>query len=166
MSASTYEFPEMQPQQRLQELILYIADRLQGDPAFGKVKLAKILYFIDFTSYRLYKKPVTGAAYIRLPHGPVPQPYFDILDEMQANGYIAIREEAVFDYNQQRIMAIRRADVKLFSGRDIQLVEDVIRHLRGKTPSNSVNYRMELPGDSPILTKKSPMRPACYLMSR
>ncbi len=37
----TFEFPDIDPERRLWELILYVAEKSEGDPTFGKVKLAK-----------------------------------------------------------------------------------------------------------------------------
>jgi hypothetical protein len=134
------DFAEMQPQTRLRELILHIADSCLGDSTFGKVKLAKILYFADFTSFRLYGKPVTGATYIKLPRGPVPQDFFEQLETMETNGDIFLRIEPYYTYEQHRIIPKRVADLTLFSGRDIGLVDKIINDIKGK----SAQYVSEL----------------------
>jgi uncharacterized phage-associated protein len=129
----TLEFPDMNPAERLQELIIYIAERMAGDETFGRVKLAKLLYFADFSSFRMYKRPITGSAYVHWNQGPVPQGFLDILEEMETNGHIITRSEAYFQYEQKRPVARRKADLTRFSGRDIQLVEELIRRYWGKT---------------------------------
>ena len=48
---------------KLRELVLYIAVLSEGDPAFGKVKLNKLLFFADFTAYLSFGKPITGHEY-------------------------------------------------------------------------------------------------------
>lgn len=131
----TLEFPEMQPQQRLQELILYIAERLQGDELFGRVKLAKILYVADHESYLQYGKPITGAAYIKMQHGPVPEDFHAILEELESNRQIVTRETIYFGHLQKRIIPMREANLTIFSGRDIQMVEKILRQIEGKTAS-------------------------------
>lgn len=123
----TLDFPEMNPAERIQELVLYIADRSQGDNTFGRTKLAKILYFADFASYRKYKQPITGSAYVRWQYGPVPEHFLDILDEMESSRQIVTIEADYFEHEQKRVTPIRKADVSMFSGRDIQIIEDVIR---------------------------------------
>jgi hypothetical protein len=40
----TYKFDEYNSDERLQELILYIAEKCEEDPTFGATKLNKILY--------------------------------------------------------------------------------------------------------------------------
>ncbi len=130
-----YEFPELQPHNKLWELILHISQSSEGDPTFGKVKLAKILYYADFTSYRDYGQPITGSAYSRLPLGPVPKHFFDLLDEMTASREIYIRKEKVFPtatYEYERVMATREANLVSFTGRDITLVNELIERFWNK----------------------------------
>lgn len=132
----TYEFPQLEPHTRLWQLILHIAQCSEGDPTFGKVKLAKILYYADFTSYRDYGQPVTGASYKKLQFGPVPKDFLDILDEMKNSGEIYIRKEKAFptatrDYD--RVLAIHEANLVQFSGRDIALVDRLIRQFWNKS---------------------------------
>jgi hypothetical protein len=140
MHHTTYKFPDMHPNQRLQELIVHIADSCLGDSTFGKVKLAKTLYFADFTSFRLYGKPVTGVTYIKLPRGPVPEDFSAQLETMEANGDIFLRVEPYYTYEQHRVIPKREADLTLFSGRDIGLVDKIIHDIAGK----SAQYVSEL----------------------
>ena len=68
----TYEFPEMRPDERLRELILYIALKCESDARFNATRLNKILFYADFVSFANTGKPVTGAAYKAIDRGPVP----------------------------------------------------------------------------------------------
>lgn len=132
----TYEFPQLNAHSRIWQLILHVARYSEGDPTFGKVKLAKILYFADFVSYRDYGAPITGARYIKRQLGPVPNDFFDILDEMQGSGEIFIRDEKAFPgstYDYQRVLARRTADLVEFSGRDITVVNDIIKDFWNKS---------------------------------
>lgn len=133
----TFEFPEKDPKLRLRELILYIAERFQDAKYFGKVKLAKILYFSDMASYSMYGEPITGSAYLRWRLGPVPKGLDNILSEMEQGKLIAIQERRIVDYSQKRVIPLRPADVSIFSGRDIQILEDTIRELEGLTASDT-----------------------------
>ena len=104
----TYEFPEMSPTKRLKELILYIADKLKDDPNFGRTKLAKIIYFADMESFRMHRRPVTGTAFIRMTHGPLPKNFLNTLDELKEEGRIVEIEREYFDYTQKRIVVAFR----------------------------------------------------------
>ena len=53
-----------------------------------KTKLAKLVYLADFTWYYENSKPMSGLPYIKLPHGPVAQAYFQVLDDLEEDGAI------------------------------------------------------------------------------
>lgn len=141
-----FEFPDMRPHERLWELVIYIAKISEGDKKFGKVKLAKILYFADFESYKRYGKPITGSRYIRWDLGPVPDDYNGLLDEMIARRDIAIRMEQHphSEHTWMRVMALREANLAHFSGTDIALVRDIIEWLKGKSAKtiSQLSHRM------------------------
>ena len=56
-------------------------------------KLNKLLYYLDFISFRDHKKPLTGDVYIHQGYGPVPSRVDDILSQLKTSG--AIDTEAV-----------------------------------------------------------------------
>jgi hypothetical protein len=121
---------------KLEEIILYVADRLEHDLNFGRTKLAKVLYHADFLSYRLYQEPITGWDYVKWQFGPVPNDYLAILNSMEEERRIATKETSVINHVQKRIIALHPANLKLITGRDLQLIERVIGELEGKTAGN------------------------------
>src|SRR5260370_21134206 len=82
----TFEFPDMHPDIRLRELILYVASKCSSDPEFNATRLNKILFYSDFVSYARTGKPITGAAYQALPHGPAPKRLKPISHRLIAEG--------------------------------------------------------------------------------
>ncbi|MGI9107709.1 MAG: Panacea domain-containing protein [Pyrinomonadaceae bacterium] len=116
----------LQSDDRLREVILYIAARCESHENFGAVKLNKILFFADYISYLSYGEPITGAQYQKLPNGPAPVYLVPIRKQMEAVGDIAIRQEAFFFKTQHRIIALRAPKLDMFKARDIALLEDVI----------------------------------------
>ena len=60
-------------QDRFVELMAFIARGSIADPTFGAVKLNKILYYADFSAYRMFGQPLTGATYFKLQEGPAPR---------------------------------------------------------------------------------------------
>ena len=124
---ATYKFFETaESDRRLGELILYIASRSMADPKYGKTKLNKILYFADTLAYLRFGKPISGAEYMRLPHGPAPKRMLPVLEVLERNGSLAIQETAYFGQKQERPLALRDADLDLFSGNEISIVDRVI----------------------------------------
>lgn len=54
----------------------------------GKTKLNKLLYYLDFISFRDNKAPVTGDIYIHQEYGPVPAHIDEILTDLKTEGAI------------------------------------------------------------------------------
>lgn len=54
----------------------------------GKTKLNKLLYYLDFISFRDHKKTVTGDVYIHQEYGPVPATVEEILTSLKTQGVI------------------------------------------------------------------------------
>ncbi len=56
----------------------------------GKTKLNKLLYYLDFISFRDRKKSVTGDIYISKTYGPVPKEIDEMLAQMKSEKKIDI----------------------------------------------------------------------------
>lgn len=130
----TMSFPDIDGEARLRELILYVASRCQNDPKFGAIKLNKILWWADFAAYGQRGRPITGVEYMRLPQGPVPRRLVPVREAMQADGDLGVAVVQTYGgYEQKRPVALRRANLDLFSAGDIAIVDHVIDALRHKT---------------------------------
>lgn len=58
-------------QARLENLVLYFAERSGEDVGYGKIKLNKLLFRSDFEAYRLLGTSITGEEYKHQELGPV-----------------------------------------------------------------------------------------------
>ncbi len=123
--------------EKLKDLILFIAQRSEGDKKFGATKLNKILFFADFYAYLFFGKPITGQEYHALEHGPAPRRVMPARDELRKSGAIAIRKQNVFGKEQERIFALADPDLDAFSAPEIQLVEAVIEQLKDMNARDS-----------------------------
>lgn len=56
-----------------------------------KTKLLKLLYFLDFDFYQRNGWSITGARYVALPRGPVPDGYEQLLKTLEEQGVIQSR---------------------------------------------------------------------------
>jgi hypothetical protein len=119
---------------KYQNAILYLCKQ-QGGALYGKKKLAKLLYYLDFDRYE-YKestKSITGDTYKHLPLGPVPDHYMIIVSELEragtlkrqilegSNGYIPTE---VFEYTKD-------PDLDVFDEDDLYILERVSRNYGG-----------------------------------
>jgi hypothetical protein len=120
---------------KFRELVLYVCERAADDPLFGKTKLLKVLFLSDFLHYARHAKPITGARYMHLPHGPVPRKYDRILLRMAKDGDLREEPSVIGGMIQERQRALRPANTTIFSGDEIALVDEVITRLRRWTAS-------------------------------
>lgn len=119
---------------RLRELILYVARKCQADPKFGATKLNKILWWSDFLAYAQTGDPITGVEYMRIENGPVPRRLVPIREELLSARDAVIEEvDRVGGYTQKRLVAMRKPDLSLFTPEQIALVDSVIDQLWKRT---------------------------------
>ncbi len=117
---------------KLEELILFIASRSEDDPRFGSTKLNKLLFFADFSAYVRLGTSITGHTYMRLPNGPAPRAMLPTIKRMVVAKLLAIKERAHYGRTQRVPIALRDAEVRLFSAEEIAIVTEVLDGLRRK----------------------------------
>ena len=84
---------------RLREMILFVIARMEPPP--GKTKLAKVLWEADVLSMRLRGRSLSGReAYVRLPHGPVPDGLEDCLEDLVREGMVHRHRRRVLDHEE------------------------------------------------------------------
>ncbi len=117
-------------EEKLAELILYISQKCATDQKFGATKLNKILYLSDFLSFGNWGEPITGVEYQHLRLGPAPRRLIPVRDSLQSAGKLAVQSLPLRSGKQQtRTVNLTDPNLKLFSGREIALVDSVIEDL-------------------------------------
>jgi hypothetical protein len=117
-------------EEKLAELILYISQKCATDRKFGAIKLNKILYLSDFLSFGNWGEPITGVEYQHLRKGPAPRRLIPVRDALQKDGKLVVQSVSLKSGNiQKRTVNLTEPDLKLFSGREIALVDSVIEGL-------------------------------------
>lgn len=72
------------PLPKLKAILLYFCEHT--DPQFlGKVKLMKLLYYLDFLHVKRFGVPITYDRYVNLEHGPIPSIIKNIVDELSCD---------------------------------------------------------------------------------
>jgi hypothetical protein len=158
-------------QDRLKQMILYIARRCENTPRFGGIKLNKILWKSDFDSYATRGIPVTGRAYQRLKLGPAPKEMVPVRRELLQQGAIRIeRVDFGDDIVEQRPVALAEPNMSYFTDDDIKFVEaaiDYYWHKTGEETSDDSHGaawltradQEPMPYESAILSDRRPKRP-------
>jgi hypothetical protein len=124
-------------QDRFDALVLYIAHRTQADPRFGRVKLARVLYYADLDAYREAGESITGGTYIRLPFGPFPQELEDAEQRLTRTGQVNLVYE-VGEGEEKKIIpspGVRSPDLQGFGYADwqIMVVDNYIKMIAAMT---------------------------------
>ncbi len=118
---------------KLRELVLYICAASEGDEAFGSIKLNKLLFYSDFLFYIRHGTAITGQEYQKLPQGPAPRLMLPLLKEMQSKSQIAMAERNYYGLSQKKPLALREANLNLFTVQEIDTVNQVLRNFKGHT---------------------------------
>ncbi|MGO9056234.1 MAG: Panacea domain-containing protein [Candidatus Binataceae bacterium] len=114
---------------KLRELILYLSVLSEGDEFFGATKLNKLLFYVDFLSFRATGKAITEQEYQALPQGPAPRRLLPAMDSLKDSGSLIVRHEPVYNYVQKRPIALRQANLDAFSPAQIDLINKVVKSL-------------------------------------
>lgn len=127
---------------KLKNLILYILARCGGKPNVGETVLYKLLYFIDFDSFELFEKSVSGLKYVKLQFGPVPVilEYSSVLDKMEENNEIKIIKQEYHGFPQKKYIALADCDQSVFDADEIVLINKVISRLSDMTATKIEAY--------------------------
>ncbi|MEA2088922.1 MAG: Panacea domain-containing protein [Patescibacteria group bacterium] len=106
-------------------VILFFANKIQNG-TLGKLKMMKLLYFLDFDFFEKYGKSVTGDKYLRWENGPVPKMAEKIMKQMSGDDIKILRRKVGIGYNdQQHIEALKNFDLKLFSKEELMMMDEI-----------------------------------------
>lgn len=128
MKELTFNFPDMDSDARLREIVLYVSAACRTAPRFGAVKLNKIIMAADFTSFVRTGRPITGSEYMRQNNGPVPRRMKAVLVSMERDGDIAIEHlPAGGNRIEDRVIPLRNPAPAAFSPDELGIINEAIR---------------------------------------
>lgn len=114
-------------EEKFKELLLYLATQCEGDRYFGATKVNKQLFFADFLAYANLGRPITGAEYMALEFGPAPRRLRPLREELIEDGDLSLDRRKY----QERIVAHRPPNLKVFTKQELKIINQVIEELRG-----------------------------------
>lgn len=108
----------------------------------GKVKLFKLLYFLDFEHFRDTGRSVTGLDYFAWKMGPVPKSLFEELDagEVTWDSTVHFQKKTLAD-NKGWMLTVRPLapfDATLFSRRELRLLAKLAEEFRDSEADDMV----------------------------
>jgi uncharacterized phage-associated protein len=138
-------------EKKYKNIILFFSSKIQNG-TLGKLKVMKLLYFLDFDFFEKYKKSVTGDEYLRFENGPVPRMAEKIIREMNGSEIKITRKKIAEGYNdQQLIQPLKAFDIKLFTSEEILMMEEIADKWEKFTGSE---MKMASHGEAPWIATK------------
>jgi len=113
-------------EKKYKNVILFFAHKIKNG-TLGKLKIMKLLYFLDFDFFEKYGKSVTGDEYLRFEKGPVPRMAEKILKEMRGKEVKISKVKMPQGYNDQQLVEPlkKEFDFNLFTKEELLMMEDI-----------------------------------------
>jgi len=146
--------------EKLIQAVIYFAENTRF---CGKIKLFKLLYFLDFEHYKITGRAVTGLKYSAWKMGPVPTALFDELESPEPDFANAISLSEIATYNGVgRPMLSLTPNIKfsseLFSKRELKLLADLAKEYREAKADDMIEatHLENMPWDKVFNQQSSP----------
>lgn len=138
-------------EKKYKNAILFFAKKIQNG-TLGKLKMMKLLYYLDFDFFEKYGKSVTGDEYLRFEKGPVPRMAEKILKEMDGKE-IKITRRAIGDgyKDQHHIEAVKDFDLDVFTKEELLMLDEIAAKWEKFTGSEMKNASH---GEAPWIATK------------
>ena len=131
--------------------ILFFANKIQNN-TLGKLKMMKLLYYLDFDFFEKYGRSVTGDEYLRFERGPIPRMAEKLLKEMAGHQIKVTRRKMGRGYNdQQHIEALIDFDINVFDKQELLMLEDIADKWEKFT---GTEMKMATHGEAPWISTK------------
>lgn len=110
-----------------------------------KTKINKYLFYADFKHFKEYTIGITGATYVHLPLGPVPNNYEVYLSSFVNEGYLGIEEIFYPDPNiiGEKYISIEKSLLSDFSDSEIKVLSTVKEFFKDFTAKGISEYSHE-----------------------
>jgi uncharacterized phage-associated protein len=138
-------------EKKYKNAIVFFARKIQNG-TLGKLKMMKLLYYLDFDFFEKYGTSVTHDEYLRFENGPVPRMAEKILKEMNGTDIRITKRKIKEGLNdQQHIEACTDFDINVFTKEELLMLEEVASKWEKFTGSE---MKMATHGEAPWISTK------------
>ena len=121
--------------QKIINSILYFSKQVKHP---SKLKIFKLLYFLDFKHFKETGRSVTNYKYYAWEHGPVPKELFDELkDEIseEFKNFFTLRKTQISDEIEKiEFIPKQKPDFEIFTPRELRIMDELILIFRDTSP--------------------------------
>lgn len=112
-------------EKKYKNIVLFFANKIKNG-TLGKLKLMKLLYFLDFDFFEKYGQSVSNDEYLRFENGPVPRMAEKILKQMNGKEIKISKIKIGGGYNdKQLIEPLKDFDINQFSKEELMMLEEI-----------------------------------------
>jgi hypothetical protein len=124
----------------LKEMIVFFASKPGG---ILKTKLNKLLWYSDFLNFRQRAISLSGATYVHLPYGPVPDRYESFVTSLCREGVLSLTKRSVGEFTGESLQATREADFSALDAGAVDVLEAVYRRFArlGSREISDISHR-------------------------
>lgn len=109
---------------KYENAILYFS-KYCNNKFLGAVKLNKLMYYLDFISYRNSGKTVTGDFYIHKDYGPVPANFDEVVSTMRLSNKLKVERIGKGDLNPFKFEILVDPDLSVFAPEEVNLLKKI-----------------------------------------
>ncbi len=129
--------------EKFKQALHYIIFKAGARDNVGKTVLYKMMYFSDFNFYELNNKSITGETYVKLPFGPGPSHFDNMVEELQKEGKVESKKSKYGGKDQKKIIPICEPSLDKLNGEEIKLINKVIGRLASMSATQVSEYSHE-----------------------
>lgn len=112
--------------EKISEMVVFFTEKTKP----FKTKLNKLLFYADFLNFKTTGYSISGAKYMAIPYGPIPDGYESIYDHATKQGYVDVNRQQFPNglVGDQYLPRIEKAfESELFSEVELKVLEKVAK---------------------------------------
>lgn len=117
-----YKNGEVKMNEKYKSAVHYIIDSCKDPFLLGSIKLNKILFYSDGEMFLETNQSITNDIYIKRQYGPVPKNIFNVLNELEKDGKIAISKKKYENYNHTVFFSLKDVDFSLLNAKEVAIL--------------------------------------------
>ncbi|MBF4509335.1 MAG: DUF4065 domain-containing protein [Aeromicrobium sp.] len=126
---------------KLEEMVVFFSSQ----PKTWRTKLNKLLFYADFLHHRRFDHSISGARYVRMQYGPVPADFYALQAHLVDSASIDERPSTTGECAGTIFVALRPADMAVFTETESQVLAEVAAHFRGWSAKRISEFSHEEP---------------------
>ena len=127
-------------QKKFEQVLHYIISCVGTRANVGKTVLYKMLYFSDFDYYELFEKSLTGEKYLKLPRGPAPSHFEDVLEILKDEGKVKVFKVPSGNFKRNKFISLSKPDISALNAEEIKLIDSTIDKLSNMNATQISDY--------------------------